>query len=326
MVSPGPTNPPLPEPTYHRTHVRSRVRCPIPAPETRFPRPPTDAIARASSSQHQASSPADGDEGPAADAMSRFGERLREHLNTIRNAARQVAVGQAQMLRALADTAVLHAPREGDPAGVFTDYAPEEVATVLAVSANSARNQLYFAETVARRLPHALDALEAGEIDLPRLRILEHAITPLDDAAATALEAWMLERGQRRHRTAYAAAARRAVLRLDPDGAERRARERAKERGVWIDAEEDAISTLSARLPADQAEACYRRISDLANGIARARAEDDTRTPDQIRADVLVDLLMGRGEHAAPIGCEIQVVVPITTLLGLGQEPGELAG
>ncbi|MEX5636501.1 HNH endonuclease signature motif containing protein [Parafrankia sp. FMc2] len=260
------------------------------------------------------------------DPMDLFTDQLNARLAAVGDTARQVAASQARMLRALAEAAALQAPREGDPAGIFSDYAPEEVATILAVSGSSARNQMHFAKTVARRLPRALDALEAGEIDLPRLHTLEHSISPLDDDTAAAFEAWMLERGRRRHRAAYAAAARCAVLRLDPAGAERRAEERKKERGVWIEPEDDAVSTLAARLPSDQAEACYRRICALAEGIARDRADDDSRTLDQIRADVLVDIVMGRAEHATPIGCDIQVVVPVTTLLGLGQEPGELAG
>ncbi|OHV45642.1 HNH endonuclease [Parafrankia colletiae] len=260
------------------------------------------------------------------DVAEEFERRLQTRLGGIGAAARLVAAGQAQMLRGLAGFAALQAPREVDPPGVFSHYAPEEVAATLRVSGASARNQLYFAETVVRRLPRAVDALAAGIIDLPRLRSLEHATSPLDDDVAAQVEAWILDRGPRKHRAAFSAACRRAVIRLDPDGAKDRADEQRRDRSVRIEADEDATSTLIAVLPAEDAAACYQRIDHLADIIARNRDDDDERTRDQIRADVLVDLLTGRAEHAAPIGCEIQVVVPITTLLGLGHEPGELAG
>ncbi|WP_275078495.1 HNH endonuclease signature motif containing protein [Parafrankia soli] len=79
-------------------------------------------------------------------------------------------------------------------------------------------------------------------------------------------------------------------------------------------------------LPAEEATACYQRVDQIAQGIAAHRGGGDSRSRDQIRADVLVDLLCGRAEHAVPLACEVRVVVPVTVLLGLAEDPGEIPG
>ncbi|WP_241831258.1 DUF222 domain-containing protein [Parafrankia soli] len=87
---------------------------------------------------------------------------------------------------------------------------------------------------------------------------------------------------------------------VDPAGAAERARARKKERRVWVSPGEDGTSCLSAVLPADEATACYQRVDQIAQGIAAHRGGGDSRSRDQIRADVLVDLLCGRVAHAVP--------------------------
>ncbi|OHV19656.1 hypothetical protein BBK14_09125 [Parafrankia soli] len=185
---------------------------------------------------------------------------------------------------------------------------------------------MLFACTVAHRLPHAVEALKSGVLDVQRLRSLENAVRPLDDPLAAQVEARVLAGGARPTRGAFTDACRRAVHRLDPAGAAERARARKKERRVWVLPGEDGTSCLSAVLPAAEATACYRRVDQIAQGIAAHRGGGDTRSRDQIRADVLVDLLCGRTEHAVPLPCEVQVVVPVTVLLGLAEDPGEIPG
>ncbi|MCK9903076.1 HNH endonuclease [Frankia sp. Cpl3] len=262
----------------------------------------------------------------AVDAEEAFVLRLRGALGTIAAAARMVAAGQARLLRAVAAVAEVAAPGELDPAGLFAFYAPEEIAGVLAVTGPQARSQLELAQAVVRRLPRAVAALESGVLDLPRLVSLENATRPLSDDLAAQGAARMLEEGPGRNRRSFAAGCAQAVIRVDPDGADERAEKRRADRTVRIIPGRDATSRLSALLAAGDAAACYQRVERLAEGIAHDRAQGDERTREQIRADVFVDLLMGRGEHAAPIGCEIQVVVPLPTLLGVGRDPGQLDG
>ena len=66
-----------------------------------------------------------------------------------------------------------------------------------------------------------------------------------------------------------------------------------------------------------------RRITDLARGL---KTRDETRTLDQIRADVFLDLLDGK--HFARGGRRgtVDIHVDLTTLARLSDDPGELAG
>ncbi|WP_242424258.1 HNH endonuclease signature motif containing protein [Frankia sp. EI5c] len=247
-------------------------------------------------------------------------------LGGVRSAVAMVSRSNALLLRLLAQLSDLYPAAVQDPAGILHTDAPELVAAALGVSTQSATGQLIFAQTVAGRLPNALDALEAGALDLPRLESLANAIRPLDDQVAEQVEAQVLAGGPRAHRASFTSACRRAVHNLDPDGAGTRAKRRRHDRHVRLAADNDGVSRLTALLPTDEAAACYQRIDQVAGTIASRRPEGDDRSRDEIRADVLVDLVLGRAEHASPVPVEVQVVVPVGTLLGLSTEPGEIPG
>ncbi|MCI0678013.1 MAG: HNH endonuclease, partial [Actinobacteria bacterium] len=79
---------------------------------------------------------------------------------------------------------------------------------------------------------------------------------------------------------------------------------------------------LATDLPAPLTTAVMRRINHLARA---ARSKDDPRTMDQIRADVFLDLLNGDQTRAPGRGI-VDIRVDLTTLIGLDDKPGELAG
>ena len=66
-----------------------------------------------------------------------------------------------------------------------------------------------------------------------------------------------------------------------------------------------------------------RRINQLAKA---AKTADDSRTMDQVRADVFVDLLNGRHLKQAKGKGMVDISVELTTLAGLDENPGELRG
>lgn len=144
-------------------------------------------------------------------------------------------------------------------------------------------------------------------------------------------------------------AARRIVAGSGVDRRERVLRAE-RERGVWLQPISEHLSELVAVLPGAQAHVVYRRISNLARELQRddrsdsggfADSETETaagagsgRSLDNIRADVLVDLLLGQGHASDPgagssrdaVGVTVGVTVGLGSLLGLVDEPGELAG
>ncbi|HEU5269123.1 MAG TPA: DUF222 domain-containing protein [Jatrophihabitans sp.] len=120
---------------------------------------------------------------------------------------------------------------------------------------------------------------------------------------------------------------RRAVLALDPATAEQRHQRAAADRRVEYRPDEDGMASLTALLPAPEAQLIYTRLT-TATGLLPAT---DPRTLDQQRADLFVDaVLSGLPHDALPLvqgrRPAINVVVAADTLLGLDEQPAHLTG
>ena len=84
---------------------------------------------------------------------------------------------------------------------------------------------------------------------------------------------------------------RRVCVQADPDDAANRYREAVDGRRVVVEPSVDGTAHLfGLDLPPDRVAAAMRRIADLAQTL---KTVDETRTFDQIRADVFLDLLEG---------------------------------
>src|SRR5262249_10468685 len=171
----------------------------------------------------------------------------------------------------------------------FSEWAADEIAVAMRWTRNMAFAQLHLAVTVTSRLPGTLAALSRGEVDLRGVQALAEITNPLDDATAKAVEDAVLPKAADKNVSELRRAARRAVLRLDPAGAQQRHEKRKRERRVELTPLEDAMAELTAYLPAPDATAIYQRLNDFAHNPP----PDDTRTMDQRRADVFCDLLLG---------------------------------
>jgi Domain of unknown function (DUF222) len=232
-----------------------------------------------------------------------------------------VAAAQAQQMRALARFPALRPDRCGV---VMDEFAADEIAPLLRITRNAAHARLDFAVELTTRLPGTLAAQDSGDIDLYKARILTELTTVLDDQQAAAVEARVLAGAAEQTPGQLRAAARRAVLRIDPDGAEQRRQHRVRDRAVILDPREDGTVALTAvNLDAADAVAAYQRL----DAYARAMNPTDGRSLDQRRADAFIDLILGRTSTsgATPIA-EVHVTVAASTLLGLDNQPGELAG
>jgi hypothetical protein len=120
---------------------------------------------------------------------------------------------------------------------------------------------------------------------------------------------------------------RRAVHALDPTRVEDQRAHAMTERRVCVTARDDGMSELWALLPAEGAAAIMAAV----DALAPVTSATDPRSADQRRADALVDLgiaalhdpLLPKTQGMRP---SIQVTVAASTLLGLDDQPAELAG
>jgi len=204
----------------------------------------------------------------------------------------------------------------------YDEFAADELAAALVLAPAEAEKQLAFAVGVARRMPVAVSALAAGVIDMARLLALERLTAPLDEEQVEEVVGPVLsEGGGRSSCRAFAAAVRRRIAVVDPQGAQRRRRKAVASRRVGLRAEADGLARMSALLPAEKAVGAFRRLDHLAR---KAVAPGDERDLDQRRADVFLDLLMGCDKER--VRTELLVIVPVESLLGLSEKPGELPG
>jgi hypothetical protein len=117
-------------------------------------------------------------------------------------------------------------------------------------------------------------------------------------------------------------AARRELLRTDPEGATDRAVTAAQDADVSLVPAEHDMATIVAT--ADAATA--RAITDALDAeAARLRREGDTRPVGQLRVSALAAFVLGEQQAARP-NVEVLVTMDYTTWLGLTRNPGEVSG
>lgn len=231
-------------------------------------------------------------------------------------------------------------PDAGPASGQARPWAGDEIALALTVSPGSAALRVARAVRLAGPLRATRDLLEAGSLDASRARLVADRTAALDEATAAAVQHRVLPRAPEQTWGQLDRALRRAVVALDPDGAEGRHRRARAERRVDVYPGDDGMATIWARITAPDAAASHEWITRLARGMdTDGDPSGDPRGIDARRADVLVALLTGRlvahraGQADAPavrpVGADrplVQVTVALSTLAGDDDEPGELDG
>jgi hypothetical protein len=237
---------------------------------------------------------------------------------------RMVSFFQAQVFEAMASISQLMHELEADP-GIAHESAAAEIGAALRLTRRAAESDLALAVDPKERLPEVWEALAAGKIDLRRARVIVRETSHLSEEAARAVAERVVEAATRLTTGQLGALIRRVCVKADPDDANTRYGEAVDGRRLETEPTVDGTAHLfGLDLPPDRVTAAMRRIADLARGI---KTVDETRTIDQIRADVFLDLLDGK--HLARSGGRrgtVDIHVDLTTLARLSEDPGELAG
>jgi len=205
------------------------------------------------------------------------------------------------------------------------EMASAEVRVALNLTRHSADVEMQFALELHLRLPRLFDMLSSGVLDVRRAKVIERATAHLSDATAHAVlediadDAPSLTTGELRARL------RTLCIKTDPDEAKDRYETAIENRRVVIEPTDAGTANLHAYdLPADQAAAIGNRIHAEAKILHGTNGE--TRTMDQLRADLLIDYLNGINRSTSSNGGSVDVTVTMETLTGLLDHPGELAG
>lgn len=211
-----------------------------------------------------------------------------------------------------------------DDPEIAADTAASEVRAALRLTRRASDAELELARDLNGRLPGVWSALARGDIDLRRARTIAYGTSHLDDDVAAIVanrvlsDAPDLTTGQLRARL------RRICMEADPEDAVRRYRDAVSERRLVTAAGPDGTAMLAGLdLPPHRVQAVCTHINRLALSLGR---EGETRTIDQLRADIFLDLLMGRSDQFEGKGSTIEIRVDLATLAELSDRPGDLAG
>jgi hypothetical protein len=199
-----------------------------------------------------------------------------------------------------------------------------EIAAVLRLTRRASESQMSLALELQRRLPQVWEALCDGVIDVRRARILVDSTLHLSVATARHIvdkiisDTPLLTTGQLRVKV------RKLCIEADPDDATDRYRHAVEDRRVVIEATIDGTADLHAlNLPPDRVTAARQHINQLA---LKANHDGDTRNIDQLRADIVLDLLDGSTTPGHNCRGSVELTIDLPTLLRLAETPGDLAG
>lgn len=211
---------------------------------------------------------------------------------------------------------------ELDDPGLAHEAVTTEVRAALSLTRRSAEMLMDLSDDLVYRLPDVWAALSNGDIDVPRARVFSRGTSHVNEATARAVADEVLASAPTQTTGQLGASLRKLCLTLDPDDATKRQASAVAERRVWMEPTVEGTAHIHGfDLPPLRAA----QVSDHINTHARhLKSAGDTRTMDQIRADVFLDLLGGAPESQQST---VVITVDIETLADLSYRPdAELNG
>ena len=250
------------------------------------------------------------------------------------------------------------------PAGRMPDgwdeFTGDELAQVMAESRGAAEGLLELARDLTVKLPGTMAALRDGILRESEAWIIACATRALDATEARAAEARVLDRAGRLTPGGLRSAIARAAIEVAPKKARKRREQAARDARVQRWAEDSGNAALMGReLPPAEVLAADQRITAWARELKKAGLEGSM---DELRARAYLDLLLGqdsRPTQAAADGRQdtegppapappappapapggpaagvipagfagrITLTIPLATLTGLADRPGEISG
>ncbi|ANN21754.1 hypothetical protein SD37_14065 [Amycolatopsis orientalis] len=199
----------------------------------------------------------------------------------------------------------------------------QEVAFELSLVDNHAGAMVAAAEALTTRLPRTLGLMDQGKLCGFGAMKVATATAWLSDENARAADALLEDRLAGRNADQVRKAANHAAISVDREGADKRAAHHREGRRLSLRQGETGVASIEVEDgPVEKVTAAYRRIDREARAL---RKGGETRTLDQLRADVALDLLLG-GQGGASERAEVFLYLDLFTYLGLNDDPAELTG
>jgi hypothetical protein len=274
---------------------------------------------------------------------------------------RQTAWLQALMQRAIIAVAG-NEPSVANSDDIFfgVDEAErEDVSTALRLSAGTAQSRIDVARTLVNYLPNTCSALATGDISLAHANVIAKETAAAIRDGLTEYQIFEVEQRAIAHAEFHTPAqvanqVRTSLARIAPETFEDTVARARDTRRVSCYNDSDGMSTVVAILPAADAQVVMNAIESFirlagtenvtatekadadnffsirANSASDSMSVRDARNIDMKRADALVAMAATSlsaspvTPHRRPIS--INVTIDLPTLLGLAENPGQLAG
>jgi hypothetical protein len=184
--------------------------------------------------------------------------------------------------------------------GAVEEFAADQLAFQLHLTAPSAAGQMAYATAVAARLPATFAALHAGTIHPVHVKIIDDETRFLSAEDAAKADAVLAEIAGSLTFGKLRAAAHRLVLELDPESAERRKQAAKQDAHVRRFREDSGNAGMVAReLPPDEVLASWQHVEQRALDL---RAAGVPGTWQELRVRGYLDLLQERDSRPAAAG------------------------
>lgn len=245
---------------------------------------------------------------------------------------RQTSWLQAAMQRAIVAVAGEEPSRSEDIWGGVDDSEREDVAAALRLSGSSAQMRIDVARTLVNHLPNTCSALASGEISPSHATVIARETASAIRDGLSPLAIYTVEERALAHAEFHTPAqvankVRSTLAKIAPEEFEDSVANARDTRRVSCYSESDGLSTIVAILPAEHAQIVMSAIESFV-----LLGEEDGRSTDMKRADALSAMASWAltqtsaqvRPHRRPI--TVNVTVDLPTLMGLAENPGQLAG
>lgn len=200
--------------------------------------------------------------------------------------------------------------------------AAHELSLALTLPVATVENQLATARRMRSTMPSLWAGWHTGNVSTRKVTLIDQAAQRLTQSSSVGmLDAVIVEIASAKTPGQLRSWLDRFVERLEAEAAATRHRRARRDRRVWITPVGDGMAWLTAMIPELEAAAIDTRL----DSEARSLPSSDPRTFEQARADALCDLLLGAAGQAGGTSTTIGVIVPVQSLMGLSDAPGELA-
>ena len=192
-----------------------------------------------------------------------------------------------------------------------------ELAVQFTVPEGTIRQWAHDGETLERSLPALWERCLEGLVPAQNATEAARVVADLPDEVHAEFDRLIADVAVRLTPPKFRLKARALRERLHPTTPDWRHASAREQRRAWVEHDRDGMSWFGAYLPADVAHRAMQRLEMHARALARI--PDEHRTEDQLRADVLGDLLVGRGSGLTT-SVSLGITIPALSLLDVGDD------